>query len=174
MVADAREALLSVEGVEEARVVLDDHYASREINGGVNGERDFARSFPGQTEGDTLDELRDIFRRKSFVSRQEQLCRSLIREGRSPEELAGMRLAEARGDRAFAKYLERRSELGIESSADAPLVVDPDGKRIPREAVMEHLRFASTVRMSIEGNAELCTGLLAVRYGTPDPEEAIP
>jgi metal-sulfur cluster biosynthetic enzyme len=173
MVADAREALLSVEGVEEARVVLDDHYASSEINGGVNGERDFARSFPGQTEGDTLDELRDIFRRKSFVSRQEQLCRSLIREGRSPEELAGMRLAEARGDRAFAKYLERRSELGIDSSADAPLVVDPDGKRIPREAVMEHLRFASTVRRSIEGNAELCTGLLAVRYGTPDPEEAI-
>ncbi|HET6660696.1 MAG TPA: iron-sulfur cluster assembly protein [Rubrobacter sp.] len=173
MVADAREALLSVEGVEEARVVLDDHYASREINGGVNGERDFARSFPGQTEGDTLDELRDIFRRKSFVSRQEQLCRSLIREGRSPEELAGMRLAEARGDHAFAKYLERRSELGIDSSADAPLVVDPNGKRIPREAVMEHLRFASTVRMSIEGNAELCTGLLAVRYGTPDPEEAI-
>ena len=171
MVADAREALLTVEGVEEARVVLDDHYASSEINGGVNGERDFARSFPGQTEGDTLDELRDIFRRKSFVSRQEQLCRSLIREGRSPEELAGMRLAEARGDRAFAKYLERRSELGIDSSADAPLVVDPDGKRIPREAVMEHLRFASTVRRSIEGNAELCTGLLAVRYGTP--EEAI-
>ena len=63
--------------------------------------------------------------------------------------------------------------MGIDSSADAPLVVDPDGKRIPREAVMEHLRFASTVRMSIEGNAELCTGLLAVRYGTPDPEEAI-
>jgi metal-sulfur cluster biosynthetic enzyme len=173
MVADAREALLTVEGVEEARVVLDDHYASSEINGGVNGERDFARSFPGQTEGDTLDELRDIFRRKSFVSRQEQLCRSLIREGRSPEELAGMRLAEARGDRAFAKYLQRRSELGIDSSADAPLVVDPDGKRIPREAVMEHLRFSSTVRRSIEGNAELCTGLLAVRYGTPDPEEAI-
>jgi len=172
MVADAREALLSVEGVEEARVVLDDHYASREINGGANGERDFARSFPGQTEGDTLDELRDIFRRKSFVSRQEQLCRSLIREGRSARDLASMRLAEAQGDLAFKKYLERRSELGIDSSADAPLVVDPDGKRIPREAVMEHLRFAGTVRMSIEGNAELCTGLLAVRYRTPDPEEA--
>lgn len=172
MVADAREALLSVEGVEEARVVLDDHYASREINGGVNGEFGFARSFPGQTEGDTLDELRNIFRRKSFVSRQEQLCRSLIREGRSPEELAGMRLREAREDGTFEKYLERRSELSIDTSPEAPLVVDPDGKQIPREAVVEHLRFASTVRRSIEGNAELCTGLLAVRYGNPSREEA--
>jgi hypothetical protein len=36
---------------------------------------------------------------------------------------------------------------------------------------VEHLRFASTVRRSIEGNAELCTGLLAVRYGNPTPEE---
>ena len=83
-----------------------------------------------------------------------------------------MRLAEARGDRAFAKYLERRSELGIDTSPEAPLVVDPDGKQIPREAVVEHLRFASTVRRSIEGNAELCTGLLAVRYRNPSPEEA--
>ena len=171
MVADAREALLSVDGVEEARVVLDDHYASREINGGVNGGRGFARSFPGQTEGDTLDELRGIFRRKSFVSRQEQLCRSLIREGRSPQDLAGMRLGEAREDSTFEKYLERRSELGIDTSPDASLVVDPDGKRITRETVVEHLRFASTVRTSLEGNAELCTGLLAVRYGITDREE---
>ena len=152
MVADTREALLSVEGVEEARVVLDDHYASSEINGGVNGEFGFARSFPGQTEGDTLDELRNIFRRKSFVSRQEQLCRSLIREGRSPEELAGMRLGDVDETGAFEKYLERRSELGIDTSPEAPLVVDPDGKQIPREAVVEHREAQRGVRHAVRGS----------------------
>jgi hypothetical protein len=44
-------------------------------------------------------------------------------------------------------------------------VVDPDGNRVPEKAVVEHLRFARTVRVSIEGNAGLCRGLLATRYG---------
>jgi hypothetical protein len=32
------------------------------------------------------------------------------------------------------------------------------------------LRFARTVRSSIEGNAELCRGLLATRYSVLDKE----
>jgi hypothetical protein len=58
-----------------------------------------------------------------------------------------------------------RGELGLDVSEDAPLVVDPDGNRVPEEAVVQHLRFAKTVRVSIEGNAGLCRGLLDVRYG---------
>ncbi len=69
------------------------------------------------------------------------------------------------------KYLERRAELGLDVSPEAPLLVDPDGKRVPEEAVIQHLRFARTVRVSIEGNAELCRGLLATRYSVPDREE---
>ena len=69
------------------------------------------------------------------------------------------------------KYLERRAALGLDTSGDAPLLVDPDGMRIPEDAVVQHLRFARTVRTSIEGNAELCRGLLATRYGIPDREE---
>jgi hypothetical protein len=44
---------------------------------------------------------------------------------------------------------------------------------------VEHLRFAKTVRVSIEGNAGLCRGLLETRYGgtrgvgeRPEREEA--
>ena len=113
MVADAREALLSVEGVEEARVVLDDHYASDEINGGVNEEHGFDGAFPGETEGPDLEGLREIFRRKSFVSRQERLCRKLLSGGRSPQELAAMCLGEMPTSQEFEKYLERRKELGL-------------------------------------------------------------
>ena len=76
-----------------------------------------------------------------------------------------MRLGESALSQDFEMYLERRKELGLDVSEEAPLVVDPDGNRVPEEAVIEHLRFAKTVRVSIEGNAGLCRGLLGVRYG---------
>ena len=165
MVADAKEAALSVPGVRRADVVLEDHYASEELSTGVNAGGGFDDAFPGETEGPDLEELRTIFRRKSFVSRQEQLCRTLLLEGRSPLELAAMRLGDMPPSQDFEKYLERRRELGLDVSEDAPLVVDPDGNRVPEEAVVQHLRFAKTVRVSIEGNAGLCRGLLDIRYG---------
>ena len=174
MVADAKEAVLSVPGVREARIFLDGHYASGEINAGMADERGFDATFPGETEGDSLDELRTIFRRKSFVSRQEKLCRALLVEGYSSRELAEMRLEEVPVSETFEKYLSRREELGLDVSAEAPFVVDPDGNQIPAETVVEHLRFAKLTRLSIEGNAGFCRGLLATRYGIEDPEEATP
>ncbi len=174
MVADAKEAVLSIPGVRSARVVLDDHHASPEINAGMAEDRGFEGTFPGETEGESLDELRAIFRRKSFVSRQEKLCRALLAEGYSSEELAEMRLEEVPVSEAFEKYLSRREELGLDVSAEAPFVVDPDGNPIPAQAVVQHLRFAKLTRLSIEGNAGFCRGLLATRYGIEDPEEATP
>jgi metal-sulfur cluster biosynthetic enzyme len=171
MVADARAAILSVPGVRRASVVLDDHYASEEINGGVNEERGFDGAFPGETEGPDLEELRAIFHRKSFVARQETLCRMLLSNGYAAAELARMRLGEVPSSEAREKYLERRTELGLDTSPGAPLVVDPDGRKVPDEAVVEHLRFARAVRVSIEGNAGLCQGLLATRYGLKEKEE---
>jgi metal-sulfur cluster biosynthetic enzyme len=171
MVADAKEAILSLPGIERANVVLDDHYASGEINGGVNNEHGFDGAFPDETESPDLEELRTVFRRKSFVSRQEQLCRELLAEGNTPSDLAGMTLADLPASDSLQKYLERRAGLGLDVSSEAPLIVDPEGKRIPEDAVVQHLRFARTVRVSIEGNAELCRGLLATRYGIHETEE---
>jgi metal-sulfur cluster biosynthetic enzyme len=165
MVADTREAALSVPGIGTVNVILEEHYASEEVNTNINAGGGFEDAFPGETEGPDLEELRTIFRRKSFVSRQERLCRTLLSEGRPPQELAAMRLGETAPSQDFEKYLERREELGLDVSEAAPLVVDPDGNRVPEEAVIEHLRFAKTVRVSIEGNAGLCRGLLDVRYG---------
>jgi len=165
MVADAREAILSVPGVRWANVILDDHYASDEINGGVNEGQGFDGAFPGETEGPNLGELRSIFQRKSFVSRQEKLCRGLLAGGRTPAELVQMQVGDLPPTDEAEKYLKRRAELGLDVSPGAPLIVDPDGRKVPEEAVVEHLRFARTVRVSIEGNAGLCRGLLTTRYG---------
>ena len=172
MAYDAREALLSVPGVREARVILDDHHTADEINAGMAGGLGFEGTFSSFEEtGEDLDGLRAIFRRKAFISRQERLCRALLADGYSPAELAGMRLEDVPSSEAKEKYLSRREELGLDISADAPFVVDPDGRKIPEEAVMQHLRFARVTRLSIEANAGFCRGVLAARYGIKDPEE---
>jgi metal-sulfur cluster biosynthetic enzyme len=172
MAHDAREALLSVPGVREARVVLEDHHTSDEINAGMAGGLGFEGTFSSFEEtGEDLDGLRDIFRRKAFVSRQERLCRALLADGYSSEELANLRLDAVPDSEAKERYLSRRGELGLDISAGAPFVVDPDGRRVPVEAVVQHLRFARVTRLSIEANAGFCRGVLAARYGISDPEE---
>lgn len=164
MAEDSREAALSVPGVRRAEIMLDGHHASGEINTGVESERGFDDSFVGETSGEALDEVRNTFRRKAFVRRQEMLCRALMSGGASPQDLAGMTLAEVPDSPELKVYLERRSELGLDLSPEAPLVIDPDGRRIPEEAVVEHLKFARLTRVSVEGNAAHCLGLLAARY----------
>jgi metal-sulfur cluster biosynthetic enzyme len=165
MAHDAREALLSVPGVREARVVLKDHHTADEINAGMASGLGFESTFDSfeESEGDGLKELRAIFRRKAFVRRQEKLCRMLLADGFLPAELAGMRLYEVPRSGAKAKYLSRREELGLAVSADAPFLVDPDGKELPGDAVVQHLRFARVTRLSIEANAGFCRGVLAAR-----------
>jgi metal-sulfur cluster biosynthetic enzyme len=172
MAHDAREALLLVPGVREARVVLDDHHTADEINAGMAGELGFEGTFSSFEEtGEDLDGLRAIFRRKAFISRQERLCRALLADGYSPAELAGMRLEDVPSSEAKEKYLNRREELGLDIAVDAPFVMDPDGRRIPEDVVVQHLRFARVTRLSIEANAGFCRGVLAARSGINDPEE---
>jgi metal-sulfur cluster biosynthetic enzyme len=166
MVADARAAVEGVAGVQRAHVVLDDHFASDEINGGVGDDRDFAQTFPGEVD-DTLDELRLLFDRKAFLVRQERLCAALVDGGRTSEDVAVMRLGDLPPLPETDAYLERRARLGLDLSPQAALLLRPNGDRIAVEEAPLQLRFARTVRVSIEANAELCRGLLQTRYGTP-------
>jgi metal-sulfur cluster biosynthetic enzyme len=176
MAYDAKEALLAVPGVREARVVLEDHHTADEINAGMAGGLGFEGTFSTFEEaGEDLDGLRDIFRRKAFVSRQEKLCRMLLADGYTAAGLSGMRLDDVPDSEAKEKYLGRRGELGLDVSGDATFVVDPDGRQVPEEAVVKHLRFARVTRLSIEANAGFCRGVLAARYKDAawvDKEEA--
>jgi len=165
MAHDAKEALLSVPGVREARVVLEDHHTADEINAGMAGGLGFEGTFSSFEEtGEDLDGLLDIFRRKAFVSRQETLCRMLLADGYAPAELAGLRLEDVPSSEAKQKYLSRRGELGLDVSGEATFVVDPDGRQVPEEAVVKHLRFARVTRIGIEANAGFCRGVLAARH----------
>jgi hypothetical protein len=47
------------------------------------------------------------------------------------------------------------------------LLLHEDGKPISVADLPTQLRFARTTRVSIEGNATFCRGLLSVRYDLP-------
>lgn len=166
MVYDAREALLAVPGVREARVVLDDHHTAEEINSGVAAGRGFESTFSSfEQTGEDLEELRGIFRRKAFVGRQEKLARRLLSDGYSPEELARMRLADLPSCEQRDPYLERREELGLDGSGEAPFLVSAEGETVPEEAVVEHLKRARLTRLSVESNGAFCRAVLEARHG---------
>jgi metal-sulfur cluster biosynthetic enzyme len=168
MAADADTAVRAVPGVRRAEILLDDHFASDEINTGIAERRSFQASFEGLAD-DELDDLRLVFRRKALVARQQRLVRALLDAGTTTEELGRLRLGDLPPSAELDTYRQRRAELGLDVGPEAPLVVDTDGNPIPPELLEGHLRFARLTRVSIEGNAGFCRGMLATRYDLPTP-----
>jgi metal-sulfur cluster biosynthetic enzyme len=172
MAADAKAAVRALEGIGEVRVTLADHFASDEINRGLAEARGFDETFPQDAAGVGLAELRTLFDRKAFISRQERLYRSLVETGVSRQGAARLRVGDLPDTPEARAYLERRAGLDIDTAEDAPFLVTSDGTSIPDEELDRHLRFARTVSVSIEGNASFCRGVLATRYGIEAFEEA--
>jgi metal-sulfur cluster biosynthetic enzyme len=172
MVADAHDAVSAVRGVRRAEIVLDDHFASAEINGGVAARAGFASSFAGLAEGE-LDQLRADFLRKAVLAGTDRVCRPLLAAGRGNEELAAMRLGEVPASRELDRLRARRAELGLPAGEDAPLLVDAvTGAAVGVAGLPLHLRRARLTRTSLEANGGVCRGMLQVRYSTEGVREA--
>jgi metal-sulfur cluster biosynthetic enzyme len=166
MVADAYDAVSALPGVRSTEVVLEDHFASDAINGGVAARAGFARSFDGEAVGE-LHELRADFLRKAVMAGTDLVCRPLAAAGVEPPALAALTLGQAPPSPALERLRQRRSELGLPAGDDAPLLIDPaTGAPLSDDAVPLHLRKARTTRVSIEANAGVCRGMLRHRYGT--------
>jgi metal-sulfur cluster biosynthetic enzyme len=177
MVADAYDAVTAVPGVRNAEIVLEDHFASDAINGGVAAQAGFVASFGGEAVSE-LEGLRADFLRKAVMAGTDQVCRPLTAAGTAPAALAAMTLGELPPSRAADRLRERRAELGLPAGDDAPLLIDPaTGAAVDLERLPLHLRKAKLTRTSIEANGSICRGMLAHRYDrTPglsqtEPEE---
>jgi metal-sulfur cluster biosynthetic enzyme len=167
MVADARDALAGLPGVTTAEVVLLEHFVAAEINEGVAAVSDFAATFTGDTDrgaDPALAELRTTFERKAHLAAQERLARALVVAGADPASLSVLSFEAAARLAAepAAAVARRRARLGITS---AHALCDDDGAALAAERLPGWLRFAKTVRVSIDGNAGFCQGLLQTRYG---------
>jgi len=164
MVADAYDAVSALPGVRRAEVVLEDHFASDAINGGVAAQAGFARSFDGEAVGE-LHQLRADFLRKAVMAGTDQVCRPLLAAGREPAALLALTLREVPPSRALERLRQRRADLGLPAGDDAPLVIDPvTGAAVRPDALPLHLRKAQVTRVSIEANAGICRGMLRHRY----------
>jgi len=165
MVADAYDAVSTVDGVRRVEVVLDDHFAADAINEGIAARAGFVASFPEEAV-DELDTLRINFLRKAVLAGTDQVCRPLVDAGATPADLAALTLGTVPPSPALARLRRRRAELGLPSGDDAPLLVDPgSGDPVGAPEVPLHLRKARLTRTSLDANTGICSGMLRHRYG---------
>jgi metal-sulfur cluster biosynthetic enzyme len=164
MVADAYDAVSALPGVRRTEVVLEDHFASDAINGGVAAQAGFAQSFDGEAVGE-LHGLRADFLRKAIMAGTDQLCRPLLDAGTDPAGLLELTLGQLPPSRPLQRLRQRRAELGLPAGDDAALVIDPvTGAPVGGDAMPLHLRRARTTRISLEANGSICRGMLRHRY----------
>lgn len=167
MVADAYDAVSALPGVGTVQVVLQDHHASAEINGGIAAHAGFVATFAGEAV-EELDDLRRLFLEKAAMAGQDRVARPLVDAGAGPDELAATTLGLLPDSTDLRRLRHRRAALGLPHDDDAPLLLHPDGSRVSAAQVPLHLRRARLQRIGIEANGELCKSLLAKRYpGTP-------
>jgi metal-sulfur cluster biosynthetic enzyme len=164
MASDAVDALRRVPGVGRVTVLLDDHHDSDKINAGLAANAGYVGTFGPEAEQD-LDELRQTFQRKAHTAAMERCVMALLRAtGRTVDEVHGLTLGELPGGPTKEALLRRRTDIGLGIGPDDLVLVGEDGVPVPPDAVPMRLRFAKAVRISVEGNAHFCRGLLATRY----------
>ena len=130
MVADAHDAVSGVPGITAAEVILEDHFASDEINAGVAAEAGFVASFDGEATSE-LDELRAQFLRKAVMAGTDQVCRPLVDHGVTPAELASLTLGAIPASGALDRLRQRRRDLNLPADDSSLLLLDPaTGERI--------------------------------------------
>jgi metal-sulfur cluster biosynthetic enzyme len=164
MGADSRRVVREVPGVRSVQIRFEDHYTGDEINSALNQGAGFMGAFPGETEDDDLEALREIFTRKALIGRQSKICEGLRKQGAGEQELVEMTVAQLPDGPETARVMQLRAMLGIPTDADAPGFVQPNGERIAADQLKRWLRAAQLVRVSLEANGEICRGLLQGRH----------
>ena len=168
MASDAKDALAALPWARTVVVALDDHHDSAKINAGLAADAGYRGTFGHEAEED-LEELRETFRRKAHAAAMERSLTGLLRRDpeREVESLGEVRLADLPPGAHTDALLRRRAALGLPAEPGSRVLVDHTGT--PPDDVPMALRRARSTRISIDGNAHFCRGLLRTRY--PDSAE---
>jgi metal-sulfur cluster biosynthetic enzyme len=173
MASDAQDAVSAVPGVGRVVIELDDHHDSDLINRGLAAGAGYRGTFGHEAE-DSLAELRATFQRKAHTAAMERAVTALLRADRSltEHEVHDLMLGDLPPDAPTTEaLLRRRAVLGLPVDPDAPVLVHDDGTRPDRADAALRLRMARSVRISIDGNAHFCRGLLRTRYPGSDADQ---
>lgn len=173
MCSDAKDALEAVAGGGRVLVELDDHHDSDLINRGLAADAGYRGTFGHEAESD-LDELRLTFRRKAHTAAAERALTALLRARAElgEHDVHAVRVGDLLPGEVREALLRRREALGLPGDEDAPVAVDDHGAPVPPSVVGMWLRKARSTRISIDGNAHFCRGLLATRYPGAELDQA--
>ncbi|MEV7382826.1 metal-sulfur cluster assembly factor [Streptomyces lydicus] len=173
MASDAKDVLTRLPGVGDVHVLLDDHHDSDMINRGLAADAGYRGTFGHEADKD-LEELRLVFRRKAHAAAMERALAELLRQDSALTEaqLPEVVLGDLPDTAATRALLRRREALGIGTAPSDPALVDEHGRPYPPDEVPLRLRFARSVRISIDGNAHFCRGLLRTRYPESEADQA--
>lgn len=181
MASDSKDVVSALPWVGKVVVELDDHHDSALINAGLAADAGYRGTFGHEAE-DSLDELRLMFRRKAHTAAMERCLTEQLRADPALTEanVGTVRLGDLPPGRTKDALVRRRTALGLPAEPAAVVLVDHDGRPYPAEQVPLALRRARSTRISIDGNAHFCRGLLRTRYAgsgadqTDRPEGAEP
>jgi metal-sulfur cluster biosynthetic enzyme len=163
MAADARNVVRRLPDVGRIDVSLEDHYTGDEINAAVAQGEGFTGAFPGETEDDHLDALRELFQRKALVARQARLCEALLANGATPAEVTARRVADLPDNADTRRCLELRGQLGVGCEPGSSAFVAPNGEPLAADELTLWLRKARLVKTSLDVNGSICRSLLQIR-----------
>lgn len=164
MVADAYDAVAALTEVTRTSVRLEDHFASDEINSGVAARAGFTGSFPTEAIGE-LEDLRQTFQRKAYLASLDRLSKRLADDGVEFDDYPTLRIGDLPAGLETDSLLRRRGDVRLPLTEISLVMVEHDGTPMDAERLPKRLRFAKSVRVSIEGNGIFCRGLLDTRYG---------
>lgn len=165
MASDAKDVLTALDWTRQVVVELDDHHDSDIINTGLAGDAGYRGTFGHEAE-DGLDELRTTFQRKAHTAAMERCLTALLRVDpeRDVAALGEVRLRDLPDDAATTSLVSHRRNVGLSTAPDDLVMVDHLGNGYSGDQVPLMLRRARSVRISIDGNAHFCRGLLRTRY----------
>jgi metal-sulfur cluster biosynthetic enzyme len=165
MASDAKDVLVALDWTRDVTVELDDHHDSDIINAGLAADAGYRGTFKHEADED-LDELRLTFQRKAHTAAMERCLTGLLRADpdRALSELGEVTLRDLPYDATTQALLRRRVAIGLSVDGDAVVMVDHHGDGYGPDDVPIMLRRARSTRISIDGNAHFCRGLLATRY----------
>jgi hypothetical protein len=173
MASDAKDALRALPGAGRVVVELDDHHDSEIINAGLAADAGYKGTFGAEAEQD-LEELRMTFRRKAHTAAMERVLTSMLRarSGLHEHDLATVTLGDVPQGPAKDALRQRRTALGLPDAPDALVMVDEHGRGCAPAEAPRRLRLARSTRISIDGNAHFCRGLLRTRYPGSGDDQA--
>ncbi|MFZ0040542.1 MAG: iron-sulfur cluster assembly protein [Solirubrobacteraceae bacterium] len=172
MASDARRAVGRLPEVRSVNVKLEDHYTGDEINAALGSGQGFTGAFPGETQDDDLEALRELFVRKALIARQAKVCEAMMNDGWSADRIVAARVCDLPEGAEARRCLELRRHLKIASEPGSPAFVLPNGDPVAGDQLTRWLRMARLVRTSLEANGGICRSLLEFRHDlATEPEE---